>query len=332
MPFEIKKASRAGVKPLIGIYGESGTGKTMSALLLARGLAGAGKVILIDSESGRGSLYSDVIPSGYDTLELREPFSPARYIEAIQAVEATDAAVLVIDSASHEHEGIGGVLDMANENEVRSGKAGLHNWKVPKMEHAKFMLKMLQSKLPIIVCLRAKYKTRQAKGTVEMAESGAISRNQVGKTVILKDEKTSPIAAEDFIFEMVAHMEILQDHSIVLTKVSHPSLRDCFPKDQTEPISGKHGELLAAWCNAAGKPLTNQAATPPAAAAKKVATEATRNWMLEQLKDIHPKMLAYGIDKAILLPTEPLDAWPLSKVVMSKTELAALRKEIEAHQ
>ena len=45
--FTIHKATRTGVNPLIEIYSESGCGKTMSALLLARGMAGpAGKVTM----------------------------------------------------------------------------------------------------------------------------------------------------------------------------------------------------------------------------------------------------------------------------------------------
>jgi hypothetical protein len=245
MSFEIKQATRQGVKPLIGIYSESGCGKTMSSLLLARGFVGAtGKIVMLDTESGRGSLYADVIPGGYEVIEMREPFSPARYIEAIQTVEQSGAAILIIDSGSHEWEGIGGVLDMATDNESRSGKPGLHNWKQPKMEHAKFMLKMLQSPLPIVVCLRAKYKTRQTK--------------ENGKTVIVKDDYTTPIQADQFIFEMTAHGEILQDHSLHLTKCSHPSLRGCFPEG--EPITSKHGELLAAWCNSAGKPIVKDEA------------------------------------------------------------------------
>ena len=245
MSFEIKRATRVGIRPLIGIYAESGCGKTYSALLLARGFAGPkGKIVMVDSESGRGSLYADVLPGGYDTVELSQPFSPSRYIEAIDTVEASNPAIGIIDSGSHEWEGIGSVLDMAAEIESKSGKPGLHCWRTPKMEHAKFMLRLLQSSIPWIVCLRAKYKSRQTKVD--------------GKTAIVKDEATSPIQDESFIFEMTAHFEILQSHNIIVTKCSHPELRKCFPENQKEPISIKHGELLAAWCQNPGgsKPAT----------------------------------------------------------------------------
>jgi hypothetical protein len=80
--------------------------------------------------------------------------------------------------------------------------------------------------------LRAKYKTRQAK--------------ENGKTVIVKDDHTSPIQAEDFIFEATCHGEIMPDHKFRLTKWSHPGLKDCFPKDG--PITIQTGELIAQWC------------------------------------------------------------------------------------
>jgi hypothetical protein len=244
MSFQIVKATRVGVKPLIVPFSESGCGKTMSSLLLARGLAGPdGKIVLGDSEARRGSLYADVIPGGFETFDLNAPYTPARYIEAVDEIESSGAAVGILDSGSHEWEGPGGVLDMAGENEQKSGKSGLHNWKAPKLEHAKFVQRLLRTKIPFIICLRAKYKSRQGK-------------NEQGKTVIIKDEVTSPIQAEDFIFEATCHFEILQDHSIRLTKCSHPSLRACFPT--TGPIDIKHGELLAQWCNAPGAAPSQQ--------------------------------------------------------------------------
>ncbi len=233
--FQINKATRQDVKPLIVAYAESGCGKTMSALLLARGMAGpTGKIILGDSESGRGSLYADVIPGGYETFDLAAPFSPQRYIAAIDAMENAGAAVGILDSGSHEWEGIGGVLDMAGDNEEKSGKPGLHNWKTPKLEHARFVQRLLRSKMPIIVCLRAKHKSRQVK-------------NDRGKTEIIKDDFASPQQADDFIFEATAHFQIMPDHAIRVTKCSHPGLGSCLPDDFKEPIRIEHGERIAAW-------------------------------------------------------------------------------------
>jgi hypothetical protein len=242
MSYTIRPASRADTVPLIGLYGESGSGKTMSALVLARGLVGPkGKIVLIDTESGRGDLYADVIPGGYDVLPLGEPFTPSRYAEALK-VAWKDAAAVIVDSASHEWEGAGGVLDMAAANEANSGKPGLHNWKRPKMLHTAFMLAALQSPCPLIFCLRAKYKSRQIK-------------NARGKTEIVKDDHTTPMQSGDFIFEMTVHGEMSSQPDkhgefkggyFRMTKCSHPDLEKVFRTDQQ--LSVATGEALAKWC------------------------------------------------------------------------------------
>ena len=237
--FEIKQASRKGIVPLIALFSESGCGKTYSSLLMARGLAGPkGKIIMIETESGRGELYADIdIIGGYEVLRFEEPFSPQRYIEATTKIQDAGAAVGIIDSASHEWEGMGGVLDLAADNEEKSERAGLHNWKKPKFEHAKFIQALMRAKIPMIVCCRAKYKTRQTKDK--------------GKTVIVRDDHTSPIQAEDFIFEATCHGEILPNHHLRLTKWSHPKLQSCFPVNA--PITIETGQLIQAWCQDAGK-------------------------------------------------------------------------------
>jgi hypothetical protein len=256
--------------------------------LLARGFAGKdGHICMIDSESGRGSLYADVLPGGYKTLELTAPFSPARYIEAIDAVEKSGAVIGIIDSASHEWEGISGVLDMATKNEEQSGKPGLHNWRKPKMEHAKFMLRMLQSSIPWIVCLRAKYKSRQIK-------------NDRGKTEIVKDDHTSPISAEDFIYEMTCHFEVMPDHTIHLTKASHPTLGECFPADYKEPVSIKTGEAIAAWAAGGGaKPRPQSSARPAASqyAGRTTVAPVTADDPLKAAKATLWNMVKHNFDK-----------------------------------
>ena len=287
----LQRATRQGVRPLIAFYSESGCGKTYSALLLARGFVGPqGKIGMIDSESGRGSLYADVIPGGYDVLQITEPFSPQRYIQAIQIVEKSGAAIGIIDSASHSWEGIGGVLDMAAINEEKSGKS-LNVWRVPKLEHAKLMLKLLQSPLPWIICLRAKYKTRQGK-------------NAQGKTEIVKDDHTTPIQSEEFIYEMTAHAEVMPDHSLRLTKWSHPSLKSCFP--DLKPVTIEHGALVRQWCDSPGgapseKPAGKPTKTPVDELKKKLWDSC-----LGRVGKTRPEIEARLREWSILMPNETL--------------------------
>lgn len=306
MTFTIQPATRVGINPLIVPYSESGCGKTYSSLLLARGLAGpTGKIVVADSESRRASLYADVLPGGFETFDLCEPFSAARYVEAIDTIEASGAAVGIIDSGSHEWEGPGGILDAAGEAEHRSGKPGLHNWRLPKLEHAKFVQRLLRTKIPFIICLRAKYKSRQIKGTKEMADDDQIRRDQIGKTIILKDDYPSPIQAEDFIFEATAHFEILQDHSIRITKCSHPSLRDCFPK--SGPITIAHGQALAQWCAAPGKAPSPKPTPQPEGILTAKALKSKLWKMTAEKHNQDPKALEQFLwDEGLMSDTESL--------------------------
>lgn len=242
-PPNFQPAVRTSAIPLIVFYSESGCGKTFSALLLARGIAGDKDVIVSDSETGRASIYADVIPGGYKTALIEPPFTPENYIAHIEAMEAAGAGCGVIDSGSHEWEGLGGILEMAGENEEKSGKSGLHNWKKPKERHAKFIQKLLRTKIPLIVCLRAKHKNRQKK-------------DDRGKTIIVKDDYTSPLQSEEFIFEATVHLEILPDHTIHVSKGGHPELRKCFPENRTRPITVDDGKRVAQWIAGGGPRLT----------------------------------------------------------------------------
>ena len=153
MTFEIRKAQRQGARLLLQLSGVSGSGKTYTALQLAYGLAGdnADKVVLIDTENRRGSLYADCLPQPFNILDFYAPFSPARYIEAIEAACQAGAEVIVIDSVTHEWESEGGCEWIANQSRFP-------DWKRAKAEHKRFMTYMLQSPAHIIACTRAREK------------------------------------------------------------------------------------------------------------------------------------------------------------------------------
>jgi hypothetical protein len=156
-------ARREGSHVLISMEATSGRGKTLSALLLGRGLVGpGGKLGLLDTETGRGKIYAGTIPGGYDYGELTPPYSPERYISAIQNAAAAGLDCLIIDSASHEWEGIGGIGEIA---EAGGGK-GLQKWAKPKARHKRFVQTLLTTRMHIIVCLRAKEKLLQQGGDI----------------------------------------------------------------------------------------------------------------------------------------------------------------------
>lgn len=234
---EFRPARRTNAKPLIGIYSESGNGKTYSALLLARGFVGPnGRIGMIETESGRGEAYADPgeYPEigGYEVLPLHGNFSPDIYGKAIDAAEGAKFDALIIDSASHEWEGVGGVLSMAAENEA-GGKKGQLIWQKPKIDHQRhFMLRFMQSSVPLVIlCMRAKYPMAQTKVN--------------GRTEWVRSERLEPKQSDDILFEMFVHGWIDAEHKFHRTKSTAKALEPVFLDN--EPITLETGKKLAAW-------------------------------------------------------------------------------------
>ena len=236
--FTFRPAQRSNTKPLIGIYSESGCGKTWSSLLLARGFVGPqGKIGMIETESGRGEIYVNVDPVGdYLVCPLREDFSAVSYGQAISAAEAAGLDALIIDSASHEWEGINGVLSQAADNEA-AGKKGPLVWQKPKISHQRdFVLRVMQTPIPLVILnMRAKY-------TMEEKVVG-------GRKEWTRSHDLSPKQSEDILYEMFAHGWIGKDHAFHVTK--YPRVIAGF--DQVlrdgEPITLDTGARLAAWAS-----------------------------------------------------------------------------------
>src|ERR1035437_1510205 len=108
MQLQIAERKKAKIK--LGLQGPSGSGKTYSALLLAYGLCSDWtKIAIIDSENRSANLYANL--GKYNVVDLQAPFTPERYIEAINICEKASMEVIIIDSISHEWEGIGGLLE-----------------------------------------------------------------------------------------------------------------------------------------------------------------------------------------------------------------------------
>lgn len=161
------RAQREGSHLLASMEGASGSGKTYSAIMLGRGLVGPkGRLGLLDTETGRGKIYAD-LAGGYDYGELTPPFTPERYVAAIKSAEAAKLDCLIIDSGSHEWEGIGGLIEIADSGKTKSGAAltGLAKWAKPKARHKRFMQELLTTRMHLIICLRVKEKLVQRKGS-----------------------------------------------------------------------------------------------------------------------------------------------------------------------
>lgn len=222
---EIKPAVRERTHVLVSLAGPSGSGKTYSALLMARGIVGPeGKIGFIDTEAKRARHYADLTP--FEVLDLTPPFSPLRYRESIENFAAVGYQCLVIDSISHEWEGTGGCIEMAE------GKSGLQAWNKPKSEHKKLMNYLLQVPMHIIFCCRAREKLAQVKNP------------DTGKDEIV-NQGWHAIVEKNFIFEMTVSM-ILDEQSKVPRITKCPAqLLHAFPEGQQ--ITPATGEALRKW-------------------------------------------------------------------------------------
>lgn len=149
--FTFRKAERKKIKLKIGLTGPAGSGKTYTALRLARGMAGdGGKIAMINTEKNRGEIYATEFE--YDILNLEPPYSPERFIEAIDSACESGYSVLILDSASHEWIGLGGVLDM---NKKMQGNS-FANWAKLTPRHDAFIDKITSSDVHMIVAMRGK--------------------------------------------------------------------------------------------------------------------------------------------------------------------------------
>ena len=164
MSYTFRRAVREQVPLIIGLSGGTGSGKTFSAMRLAKGMAQGKPFCVIDTENGRASHYADQFQ--FDVLDLRAPFSPDNYSKAIAAADAAHYPVIVVDSMSHVWAGDGGVLDwqeheldrMAGDNWQKREQCKMAAWIKPKMAHKHMMQGLLQVKAHIILCFRAEEK------------------------------------------------------------------------------------------------------------------------------------------------------------------------------
>ena len=156
MSFQIKTATRQKLKLKIGLQGPSGSGKTYSALRLAHGIENDWqKIFFIDSENDSATYYSDIGP--FKHISFSPPYSPERYIEAIDVCIDAGATVVIIDSVSHEWEGKGGCLDIhQRETELQKYGNSFTAWAKVTPRHNAFVDHMRTSPVHIIGCTRSK--------------------------------------------------------------------------------------------------------------------------------------------------------------------------------
>lgn len=230
MSFTYTKATRQDTSLLVAIAGASGSGKTYSAMNLAKGICGGEPFKVIDTEAGRALHYADQFD--FEHEDMAPPFTPEKYLAAVQEAERRGFKAIVIDSMSHEFDGEGGLMEMADNSNAKGPAA----WKDPKMRHKKMMNGFLQMRTHLTFCLRAEEK-------IDMSQ-----KDQRGK-IIVQSQGWVPIQEKRFMYEMTASFTMNpQTPGMVDLTLPHKvqdQHRMCFPPNQH--ISVEAGVQLGQW-------------------------------------------------------------------------------------
>ncbi len=227
MALELKKATRKQVKLRLNLSAPSGAGKTYSALLMAKGLVGDWeKIAVIDTENGSASLYSHL--GSFQTIDLSPPYSPSRYIEAIDACLNAGIECIIIDSSTHEWNGSGGCLEM-NEKLAQAKYKGntWSAWNETTPKHDMFVNKVLQCNAHIITCTRSKMET-------------VMGEDKKVKKVGMKDQQR-----DGWEYELTVSLSIDRDTHMAIASKDRTEI---FESKEPFIITENTGKIIKSWC------------------------------------------------------------------------------------
>lgn len=219
---QLQTAQRKNAKIKMALQGPSGSGKTYSSLLIAFGLCNDwSKIAVIDTENHSSELYAHL--GNFQVLHVEEPFSPERYIEAIQVCQKAGMEVIIIDSIS---------LEWVNILEAHTRMTGnsYTNWSKLTPRHNAFVQHILQSPVHIIGTIRAKQEY------VLSEKNGKQVPEKVGLKGVTRD-------GMDYEFTLVFEIDI--KNNAIATK----DRTSIFIGKPEFIISPKTGKRILDWCN-----------------------------------------------------------------------------------
>lgn len=222
--FVVTKAERQNVKARIGLTGATNTGKTWSALLIAKGLLESekvyvkgtteidwSKICIIDTERNRSLFYANNGVFGkFSHINFEPPYDPESYVEAVKVAEENGAKVIIIDSLSHAWNGTGGVLEIVNDrtessrskNQFTAGWGGKEGGTALQN---KMIDSILSSKAHIIATFRQKMEYVQERNET----TGRTEINKIG---------IKPVQRDDLEYEFDVTLKFNNDHTAEIIK------------------------------------------------------------------------------------------------------------------
>lgn len=239
-----KKATREKSKLRLALAGTSGSGKTLSALLLAYGITGDwDKIALIDTEHGRAKFYADRSDFGTGAFlyqEMEAPFSPQKYMEMVkEGAEAVgEDGVLIVDSFSHAWDNEGGVLDIKSQiaSDSSNHKNDYTAWQDATKIQNKLVNSILSAPCHTIITLRTKM-------------AYAMEENDRGKMTPVKIG-LAPVQRENLEYEFDIVLNITREHIAFVSKDT------TFLDSWKGIITPELGRSLKEWLDEGEEPQT----------------------------------------------------------------------------
>lgn len=294
--FEDKPAERSQTPMLLGIVGPSSSGKTFSALRMATGIQRVvgGSIFFVDTEARRALHYADKFK--FRHVDFQAPFSPLDYLAAIEHCVHEGAKVVIVDSMTHEHSGVGGVMDQSEEFLNRAAgddfkkreRMFMLSLVKPKGQRKRLNSRIVQLGINAIFCYRAQDKTKPVQGSEPL---------RLG----WQPETTSPL-----------HYDMTQTFLLTPGCDGVPSLNPEWQAErmlaknpeqfrgwfkQGEPLSEDLGERMARWA-AGSLPVAKfrggEVKGRPLAEGTKEQLEAYREAVLQKLADLPVDSVEYG--------------------------------------
>ena len=229
MNLELKPTERKQVKVKMALTGMSGSGKSLSSLLLAKGLSNGdlSKVAVIDTENAI-NLYSHI--GNFNVLNIKAPFTPDKYLQAIDICEKAGMEVIILDSISQEWQCLLQIHGTLQGNSFA-------NWNRVTPLHTAFVQKILQSPCHIIATIRTK--------------QDYLMETKEGKTTITK-VGTKPIQRGEIEYEFTTVLSLNAEHKAKPTKDRTGLFATSKPEFQ---ITEETGKQILEWCNLTDVPI-----------------------------------------------------------------------------
>lgn len=291
------KAVKYDARGRVALIGPAGGGKSYTALLLARCLAGpAGKIAAIDTEHGSLSKYADLFD--FDVMEL-ESFSPQSFIAALHAAEDAGYAVFLCDSLSHFWTGKDGAFDFVDMAQKRH-KDQQGGWKDFRPHERGMVDDMIASPCHVICTLRTKNAYQE-----QTDDKGKVKRVKVGLAPVQRD-------GLEYEFDLVGYLD--EDNTFAVDKTRCPAYAQ---KAYTKP-GPKEFAPFVDWLKGAAREPRMQPPPPRTidTGGHPNGTQAAANHVAEQ------KLASGNVTAAA-----PLKA-PWTTLVQAGTMFAAVRERV----